>query len=190
MDPFFWIINHIDPLLIWPYRWLDNPTLSWPLGTFCLALWAGIIGELTLALAYRLNHRQVSLNDAQTQYYHHQSLAAKKAGDETAYKGINDLANEAFGKAFFLLAAMGMASLWPAFFAAAWLDLRFGELSFAMPHWAGGLQLTVIAPFIVFYIIARVLISKTKKLILPSVKAVVTGRQDAAAQLDLRQQQK
>lgn len=33
---------------------------------------------------------------------------------------MNKLANEAFGRGFFLKAAMGMASLWPAFLAAAW----------------------------------------------------------------------
>ena len=164
MDPVALIISYIDPFLIAPYRWFENPDVSWCMGTFCLAFWAGIIGELTLAVAYRLNRHQVNQNDDQTLYYHQNSLAAKKAGDEAAYKGINDLANEAFGKAFFLLAAMGMASLWPAFFAAAWLDLRFGELSFTLPQWAGGLQLNIIAPFIVFYILARVLISKVKRI--------------------------
>ena len=176
MEPVFSIIRHIDPFLIGPYRWFENPTLSWCLGTFCLALWAGIIGELTLAVAYRLNHRQVSRNNDQTLYYHRLSLTAKKAGDEVAYKGINDLANEAFGKAFFLLAAMGMASLWPAFFAAAWLDLRFGELSFTLPQWAGALQLNVIAPFIVLYVLARILILKIKRIALPYIKATVIGR--------------
>jgi hypothetical protein len=166
MDPVIWIVSKIDPFLIAPYRWFDNPMASWWLGTFILALWAGIIGELSLAAAYRLNRSQVAENDEQTLYYHRQSMAAKKAGDETAYRGINNLANEAFGKGFFLLAAMGMASLWPAFFAAAWLNLRFGELTFSLPRWAGGLELNFIAPFIVLYILARVVISKVKRLAL------------------------
>ena len=187
MDPVFRILSYIDPILIAPYRWFENPTLSWCLGTFCLAFWAGIIGELTLAAAYRLNHRQVSQNDAQTHYYHTQSMAAKKAGDDAAFKGINGLANEAFGKAFFLLAAMGMASLWPAFFAAAWLDLRFGELVFTLPPLAGGLQLNVVAPFIVCYILARTLISKIKRFALPRLKTIAFGSPAVTGPSHLRQ---
>lgn len=170
MDPLFPIISKLDPFLIAPYRWFENPTVSWWLGTFFLALWSGLLGELTLAVAYRLNHRQVSQNNDETLYYHRQSMAAKKAGNERAYKGINRLANDAFGKAFFLLAAMSMASLWPAFFAAAWLELRFGDLSFTLPDWLGGLQLNIIAPFIVLYILARVIITKFKRFALPVLK--------------------
>ena len=179
MDPVAWTVGKIDPILIAPYRWFEEPMLSWWLGTFVLALWAGIIGELTLAVAYRFNRSQVSKNDEETLYYHEQSLKAKKAGDEKAYKGINDLANEAFGKGFFLLAAMGMASLWPAFFAAAWLDLRFGELSFTLPAWAGGLELSIIAPFILLYIIARVIVSKAKRLLF--LKSAPGGDAQSAA---------
>jgi len=44
-------------------------------------------------------------------------------------KAINRLANESFGRSFFLSAAMGMGALWPLFFAAGWLDLRYkGEI--------------------------------------------------------------
>jgi hypothetical protein len=100
-------------------------------------------------------------------YYHEQSMKAKQAGDETAYKGINKLANEAYGKSFFLLMAMGMAALWPAFFAVAWLEKRFGSIGFTMPEWAGGTELSFTAPFILIYILLRVAWAKVKKRILP-----------------------
>jgi hypothetical protein len=60
---------------------------------------------------------------------------------------------------------MGMASLWPAFFAAAWLNLRFSDFVFTLPAWAGGLKLNFIAPFVVLYIVIRILFSKIKRFI-------------------------
>jgi hypothetical protein len=103
-------------------------------------------------------------------YYHEQSMKAKQAGDEKAFKGINKLANEAYGKSFFLLMAMGMAALWPAFFAVAWLEKRFGNIGFMMPDWAGGVELSFTAPFILIYILLRVAWAKSKKKILPTLK--------------------
>ena len=162
MEQITWFLTKIDPVLIYPYRLFENPMLGWWVGTFILALWASLFGELTLAVAYRINRRHIAKKLDQTTYYHLQSLKAKQAGDEEAYKGINKLANEEFGKSFFLFMAMGMASLWPAFFAAAWLNKRFGDIVFAMPKWAGGVELNFIAPFIILYIVARIIFSKLK----------------------------
>ena len=120
MDPITPFLKTIDPLLIAPYRLFEDPMLGWWLGTLTLAFWSVLVGELTLAVVYRINRTPVTDYANQTLYYHEQSLKAKQAGDEKAYKGINKLANEAYGKSFFLFIAMGMASLWPAFFAAAW----------------------------------------------------------------------
>jgi len=157
------ILNFIDPVLIFPYRAFENPMLGWWAGTCCLAFWAVLIGEITMAIAGRLNRAAVSTNLEDTMFYHEQSLKAKQAGDEKAYKGINKLANEAYGKSFFLLMAMGMAALWPAFFAVAWLDKRFGEFTFPMPGWAGGLELNFVAPFVLVYICMRVGWGRIKK---------------------------
>ena len=162
MEQITWLLTTIDPVLIYPYRLFENPMLGWWVGTFILALWASLFGELTLAVAYRINRRHIAKKLDQTTYYHLQSLKAKQAGDEKAYKGINKLANEEFGKSFFLFMAMGMASLWPAFFAAAWLNKRFGDIVFVMPKWAGGFELNFIAPFIILYIVARMIFSKLK----------------------------
>jgi hypothetical protein len=114
----------------------------------------------------------------ETAYYHEQSLKAKQAGDESAYAGINKLANEAYGKSFFLFLAMGMASIWPAFFAAAWLNLRFSELAFFLPKWLGGLELSFLAPFVLLYLAVRILFSKIKRAIpflQPTPAAPLTG---------------
>lgn len=164
MDPINRLLTFIDPVLIAPYRWFDNPLLGWWVGTFVVAVWAVLIGEATVALAVRVNRRQIDQNSEETLYYHEQSMAAKKSGDEGAYKGINKLANEAFGKSFFLLMATGMASLWPAFFAAAWLNLRFSELTFRLPVWLGRLEFNFLAPFVLLYIICRMTWGKLKRL--------------------------
>ncbi|HHP7235219.1 MAG TPA: hypothetical protein ACFCUC_11365 [Desulfobacterales bacterium] len=163
MDPITPFLKTIDPILIAPYRLFENPLIGWWVGTLVLAFWAVLIGELTLAVVFRINRRPVDEYSKQTLYYHEQSLKAKQAGDEEAYKGINKLANEAYGKSFFLFIAMGMASLWPAFFAAAWLNLRFGDIEFALPDWAGGFELNFIAPFVIVYILVRVMFSRIKR---------------------------
>lgn len=154
------VFTIIDPVLIAPYRWVSNPLLGWWIGTAVLALICAIAGELTSMVAMRINRRQVEQNSEKTLYYHHQSIKAKKHGDEEAYKDINRLANDAFGKSFFLLMAMGMASLWPAFFGAAWLQERFGHIRFYLPEWIGGFDLNFLAPFIILYITARLFLSK------------------------------
>ena len=163
MDSIQGILTFIDPVLIYPYRLFDNPMAGWWVGTFCLAAWAVLIGEITMAVVGRINRSAVSTNLDETMYYHEQSMKAKQAGDEKAYKGINKLANEAYGKSFFLLMAMGMAALWPAFFAVAWLDQRFGSIGFTLPAWAGGGELSFTAPFILMYIFLRVAWSRIKK---------------------------
>ncbi len=155
MDSLPSILHLIDPILIFPYRQFENPMVGWWVGTFCVALWSVIIGELTMSVVGRINRKPVSDNFDETLHYHELSMKAKAAGDETAYKGINKLANEAYGKSFFLMMAMGMAGLWPAFFAAAWLQMRFSEFRFPLPSWALGLDFNFIAPFILFYIFQR-----------------------------------
>ena len=162
-----WVfLGIIDKILIGPYRWVHDPILGWLFGTFILCIWAVILGELTLNLAFWINKRYVKENLTKTDYYFQQSLKAKEAGDEDAYKKINRLANEEFGKSFFLLMAMGMGFIWPAFFAAAWLNIRFGDITFlSLPHWMGGYQINFIGPFIILYIIARFVVSKLRYLL-------------------------
>jgi hypothetical protein len=162
MDPIAPFLQLIDPVLIAPYRIFENPVIGWWAGTFVLALWSVLIGELTLVGVHRINRKPMIEYADRTRYFHEQSLKAKQAGDEHAYKGINKLATEAYGKTFFLFVAMGMASLWPAFFAAAWFTTRFGDIVFVLPKWAGGLELSHIAPFIIAYVCVRFGFSKIK----------------------------
>ncbi len=165
MTSVHWMLLQIDGLLIAPYRWFQDPVLGWFAGTFALAAWSTVLGQLSLALAHRGNRGLIRRLLSKTRYYHEQSLRARGAGDRKAYRGINRLANESYGRSFFLLLAMGMGSLWPAFLALAWLDLRFGDLTFPLPAWTGGLEPGVAAPFLALYLLARVLLSRVKPLI-------------------------
>ncbi|MBW2021378.1 MAG: hypothetical protein JRI51_00645 [Deltaproteobacteria bacterium] len=163
MDPVIRWLKTIDPILIAPYRWFENPMIGWWLGTFILCLWVVILGDLTILLAFRVNEKYIKTLLQKTDYYHEQSLKAKSLGDDSAYKKINWLANEEFGKSFFMLMAMGMGSLWPAFFAVAWLNERFGQLTFLiLPEWAGGYHINFIGPFVALYILARYIFTTSK----------------------------
>jgi hypothetical protein len=150
-----WLLQ-VDRVLIAPYRWPSDPLAGWFVGTLALAAWAVLLGELSLALAHRANRGRVSDLLERTRYYHEQSLRARGAGEQRSYRGINRLANEAYGKSFFLLLAMGMGSLWPVFLAVAWLDRRFGGLSFPLPAWTGGLEVSFVLTFLGLYLATRI----------------------------------
>jgi hypothetical protein len=158
------LLLQIDGVLIAPYRWVPDPVAGWFIGTLVLAAWAVLLGELSLALAYRGNRVRVTELLERTRYYHEQSLKARGAGAQRSYRGINRLANEAYGKSFFLLLAMGMGSLWPVFLAMAWMEQRFADLSFRLPDWIGGLEVGFVVPFLGLYVLARVAFSRLKSL--------------------------
>jgi hypothetical protein len=158
------LLLQIDGVLIAPYRWVPDPVAGWFVGTLLLAAWAVLLGELSLSLAYRGNRGRIGELLERTRYYHEQSLKARGAGAQRSYRGINRLANEAYGKSFFLLLAMGMGSLWPVFLAMAWLDQRFGDLSFRFPEWAGGLEAGFVVPFLVCYLPVRIAFGKLRPL--------------------------
>ncbi|HDI60436.1 MAG TPA: hypothetical protein ENF48_08855 [Desulfobacteraceae bacterium] len=182
MDPITPFLKIIDPFLIAPFRLFDDPLLGWWAGMLVLAFWAVLLGEITVAVVFRVNRTHIAEQWKETSYYHEQSLKAKQSGDESAYEGINKLANEAYGKSFFLFLAMGMASIWPAFFAAAWLNLRFGEVALFLPRWLGGAELSFLAPFVLLYLAVRVLFSRAKRFIPflspPSVEPSSGDRQE------------
>ena len=169
MNPINEFLIFVDPFLIAPYRWLDGALAGWWLGTVCLALVAAVLSELTMGLSYFLNRKHVDEKSESVKKYFEASVAAKEQGDQDSYKAINKLANESFGQSFFLQMAMGMGSLWPAFLAAAWLQLRFSEIRFTLP--LVNITLGYVAPFIVLYIPARILCSRLKRPLLANIRA-------------------
>jgi hypothetical protein len=88
-------------------------------------------------------------------------MNALKAGDKKSYKAINQLANEAYGKTFFLQVAMGAATLWPIPLALGWLQLRFSEVRFPLPLDVSLLRNGVGYEFVFIplYILVRILVA-------------------------------
>jgi hypothetical protein len=162
MDIVSGLINGIDQFLIAPYRWPEDPMLGWWLGTLILALWSTLSGRATMALVMRVNLRHVKEGLKETSLRHTQSMNALKAGDKESYKAINKLANEAYGKTFFLQVAMAAASLWPVPLALGWLQLRFSEVRFPLPLdiplMRNGVGYAFV--FIPLYILVRILVAK------------------------------
>lgn len=162
MDFVTGLINGVDQILIAPYRWPQNPVLGWWLGTFILALWTTLLGRMTMSLVMRMNLSHVKEGLAETSMRHNQSMNALKAGDKESYKAINQLANEAYGKTFFLQVAMAAATLWPIPLALGWLQLRFSEVRFPLPLdislMSNGVGYAFV--FIPLYILVRILTAK------------------------------
>ncbi len=66
-----------------------------------------LVGEFTTCLALlALRQRHSARYTGEAEKYQELSMEALKAGDRPAYKAANQLANEAFGKSFFMQVAM------------------------------------------------------------------------------------
>ncbi len=145
--------------MIAPYRFWGNPVIGWWLGTFLLALWSTILGRLTMTLVFRVNRKTVRESVEQTANHHQQSMNALRSGDKSAFKAINTLANEAYGKTFFLQVAMASSSLWPVPLALAWLEMRFSSVNFPFPlnlPFTGG-TVNYVFIFLLVYICTRIM---------------------------------
>jgi len=164
MDFVSGFVEAIDYFLIAPYRWPGNPMIGWWAGTTILAVWAALLGKLTIALVFRVNRSHIKETVGEMAQRHSQSMNALKAGDRAAYKAINRLANEAFGKSFFLQVAMASASLWPIPCALAWLQIRFSSIRFPLLFDLPLIGDSVGYPFIFIplYILARIILGKIK----------------------------
>lgn len=162
MASFNIILGIVDLFLITPYRWPQDPFLGWWLGTLMVGIWCVILGEMTLALAYRVNRSRVKEVTRDLLEYHDRSMNALKAGDKPAFKAINRLANEAYGKTFFLQVSIACASLWPVALALGWMQTRFSGVDFPLPFVFPFIGDTVGYPFafIPVYILVRILFRK------------------------------
>jgi hypothetical protein len=87
-------------------------------------------------------------------------MEALKVGNRPAYEAANKLANEAFGKSFFMQLTLSATFFWPIFFVLGWMQYRFLDLEFPLPF--VGFSLGYIGVFIVIYIMAYVLFKQIK----------------------------
>ncbi len=158
----------VDLILVSPYRWPGNPLAGWWAGTFILAMWSTLLGEITFAIAFQANKSLIRRIFRKMGDHHKQSINALKAGNKEAYKSINGLANEAFGRAFFIQIAMAAASLWPVPLALAWLETRFSAVQFPLPFDLPllGSSVGYAFIFIPLYILVRIAFQKMRTLLI------------------------
>jgi hypothetical protein len=150
----------LDPFLIWFYRITGYAPVDFLIGTLTLAFISLLLGEFSLWLGSRALKRHLhKISDGATRY-HNLSLEALSAGDRPAYKAANKLANEAFGRAFFLQVALSAAFLWPVFLALAWMGLRFSGVKFPLIF---NVSLGYIGVFILVYVPAYLIFKRARR---------------------------
>ncbi len=130
MNPVF---TFIDPFLIWFYRLTGHAFLDFIIGTTVLAFFAVLIGEFCISLAFLAARKKIDQTSSEVVHYQNLSMKAIASGDKQSYDAANKLANDAFGKSFFLQIALSAAFLWPALMSAAWMQPRFQEIEFQTP---------------------------------------------------------
>ena len=135
--------------------------MNFLLGTLALAVLALLVGEFTSFLASLVVRRHCEQVAGEAKKYQDLSMEALKAGDRPAYEAANKLANEAFGKSFFMQVALSATFFWPIFFALGWMQYRFLEVEFPLPF--VGFSLGYIGIFILLYIPVYVLYKKVKR---------------------------
>jgi len=174
----------LDPHLIWFFRITGYPWADFLIGTLVLALMAVVIGEFTISLAFLAVKQRIDRVTEESHRYQNLSLEALKAGDKQAYNAINKLANDAFGKSFFMQFALSAAFLWPIFFVLAWMQHRFLEMEFPIPgtDWSLGF----IGVFIIIYVAAYFLCKRVKYR-LPYFRRVKAILETAQTQIQERQ---
>jgi hypothetical protein len=151
----------LDPILIHLYRLTGFPLADYYLGTFLLAFLTVLVGEFTISIVFRVNKAHLDRLNARVEKMNRLSEDALRLGDEASYKAVNKEGNDAFGQLFFNKFGLSAASLWPIFFALAWMQERFSEIGLPIP--GTGWEINYVAFFLLCYIPARILFGRLKK---------------------------
>jgi hypothetical protein len=151
----------LDPILITLYRVTGYPLVDYYLGTFLLALLTVLVGELTISVVFRINKAHLDKLNARVEKMQRLSSDALAEGDQAGYKACNKEGNDAFGQLFFNKFGLSAASLWPIFFALAWMQERFAEIGLPLP-WIGW-EINYFFFFLLCYILARIFFGRIKR---------------------------
>jgi len=148
----------LDAFLIFWYRIPQNPWAGFCLGTSVLAFLCVLAGEFTLSLGYLVNRQKIAGDGRNMVAMHNLSVRALEVGDESGYKACNKVANEAFGRAFFMQIALAAATLWPVPWALHWMGKRFSAVEFPLPLSVPliGDHVSYAFMFLLFYVLARI----------------------------------
>jgi hypothetical protein len=151
----------LDSVLIHLYRLSGYPLPDYFLGTFLLALICVIVGELTISVVFKVNRSHLDKLNSRVEKMERLSGEALRSGDQTSYTACNKEGNEAFGQLFFNKFGLSAASLFPIFFALAWMQERFAEIALPLPlfDW----EINYVFFFLLNYIPARILFGRLKR---------------------------
>jgi len=150
----------VDPYLIWSYRLTGYAFVDFLLGTFVLAWIALLAGEFTISVVFLAAKPRIDASTQEARRYQDLSGEAIAAGDQKAYRAANKLANDAFGKSFFMQVALSGAFLWPIFVALACMDQRFAGEEF--PLLFSDISIGFIGVFIVLFAAAYIMFKRIK----------------------------
>lgn len=155
------MLDSLDTLILAVFRAPSDPLIGYWLGCGTLAVMSVALGELTTVIWRYFNQRQLATVSREALTRHAESIAALRQGDQEAYEAANKLANDAHGRWFFQGAAVGIAALWPAFFAAAWLDLRFALVTFPIPYTST--SASFVTPLVIWLVVLRLALSVVRR---------------------------
>lgn len=150
----------LNTAFIWAFRLVPDPRAGFFLGSVYVALCAVIVGDVAMSLAYRVNRKAHLVHQREMLRHNDMSFQALACKDKKAYKACNSLANEAFGRNFFLGATLFCASIWPVALALGWMDQRFGRVDDLVAPFIG--QVRPEFWFIPIYIAVRIAFSRLK----------------------------
>jgi hypothetical protein len=156
-------MDWLDTLLLPLFDFTGDPATGFYVGTFLLALIAAVLGEGTIVGLYSSNRGYFERVHTVLVNAHTQSIDALKRDDPEAYTYHHNQANEAYVKMFFSQTALGLGSLWPVFFAGAFLQGQFSNVHYPLPLL--GWQVHYIFVFVIEYALARVVLNQLKYLI-------------------------
>ncbi len=179
MDPVF---RFFDPYLIWFYRITGQAYVDFFIGTLVLAFLALIIGEYSISLVFLAIRKHLDRINQEAVRYQDLTVEALKAGDKPSYKAANKMANEAFGRVFFLQIALSAARLWPVPLVLAWMQYRFQQVEFHLGLIPYSLGFTGV--FILLYVLAHFLFKPVKRRLpyFQRVKKILDSYQENAAE--------
>jgi hypothetical protein len=150
-----------DTILISFYQITGNPLWDYVIGTFSLALMTILVGQSTLFLVFRANRGHIEDLDSRLANLNRLTASAMEIGDKLSYKSLNKEANDTYGHVFFNRFGLSAASLWPVFFALAWMQERFVHIVVPIPLLDFKANYFVV--FLVSYIAATILFRRTKR---------------------------
>ncbi len=154
------ILLTIDPYLIWFYRLTGYSLVDFFIGTFVLAWITLLLGEMTISLSFLVVRDRINRVNERMDRYQTLSMEALERGDQQAYQAANKVANDEFGRSFFMQIALSAAFLWPIFFALEWMGLRFTDVEFELLFCPRSMGFTGI--FILMYALAYVIFRNIK----------------------------